>query len=122
MVPHSFAPIIRAKERECKQLFAQQLFQPLLLRQFLGGVALLQVHPVLILPVELLLPLFQLLAPALGQQMSQKLGVGQGGGGISAVQDGVHIIRVVFDLLGIKLSGFHSIAAQGAHQNAGSDD
>ena len=42
----------------------QELFQPFLLGQFFGGIALLQVHPGFVFPVVFLLPLFQLLSPA----------------------------------------------------------
>ena len=56
------------------------------------------------------------------QEVSQKLGVGQGGGGVGTVQDGVDIVGVVLDLLGVELSSGYSVAAQGIYQDAGGHD
>ena len=47
----SFAFIISTAPLKSKELFSQQLFQPLLFGQFFGRVSLSQIHPVLILAV-----------------------------------------------------------------------
>ena len=55
----------------------------------------------------------------LAQQQAQEFIVGQGGVGIGSIQDGIHIVGAVFDLLGVQLGGLHQIPAQMPHQQAG---
>ena len=50
------------------------------------------------------------------QQQSQKLAVGEGIGMVGTVQDGVQILRVVFDLLGPQLGIAPKIPCQAPHQ------
>ena len=52
----------------------------------------------------------------------EKLFVGKSRGGICAIQDGLHIIDIVFDFLGVQLGGFRKLAAQLTDHQAGGND
>ena len=52
------------------------------------------------------------------QEKSQEFCVCQSGRIISSIQNGVYIVCVVFNLFGVKLSGFYKVSAQaGDHQS-----
>ena len=55
------------------------------------------------------------------QQQIKKFFVGEGGFGVGCVQDGVDVVGVIFDLLGVGLGRILQVAAQVADQQAGDD-
>ena len=53
------------------------------------------------------------------QQQPQQLVVGEGAVGVGGIQDGIHIVGVVFNFLGEQLGSPQEIASQELHQQAG---
>ena len=55
------------------------------------------------------------------QQQPQEFVVGKVRAFVGCVQDGIDIVGVILDLLGIHLCGFHRVIAQSLYQQAGEE-